>query len=124
MNEILTSLHSRIIKVASLLPLPQRLDFHLHRLFEYFNVFEFHRQYATKVHKIWMHDYSNENTSNDAFHFSLSVAELEFQQISFLAYHFFITFIRKLTQVLILTLFFRVLGCLTEKRKTLTDFPL
>ena len=58
------------------------------------------------------------NMSNDTLNFSVSVLELEFQQIGFL--HYFIPFI----QVLILTLFFRILGCLTEKRKTLSDFPL
>ena len=63
-----------------------------------------------------MHNYWNENTWNDTFHFSVSVVELEFQQIGFLAYHFFLPFIRKLTQVFILTLFFRILGGLTEKR--------
>ena len=52
------------------------------------------------------------------FVFSVSVAELEFQQISFLAYHIFIAFIRKLTQMFILTLFFRISGGLTENRKT------
>ena len=50
-----------------------------------------------------MHDYYNENTYNDTFHFSVSAVELEFKQISFLAYHFVMTFIRKLTEVLILT---------------------
>ena len=62
--------------------------------------------FFTKVHKICNSDYSNENTSNGPFHFSGTAVVLEFLQISFLAYHFFITFIRKLTQVLILTLFF------------------
>ena len=63
------------------------------------------------------------NTSNDIFHFSVSVVELQFQPIDFLACHFFINYIQKLTQMLILTLFFRILGGLTEKRKTLCDFP-
>ena len=58
------------------------------------------------------------------FLFSVSVVELEFQQISFLIYHFFIPFIRKWTQVLILTLFFRILSSLIVKRKILSDFPL
>ena len=77
-----------------------------------------------EVHKIWMHDYLNENTSNGTFHFSFRVVKLEFQQINFIPDHFFITIVGKLTEVLILTLFFWILGCLTEKRKTLSDFPL
>ena len=78
----------------------------------------------TKVHEIKMHDYLNENESNDIFHFSVSVIELEFQPIGFLLGHFFVTFIRKLTQMLILTLFSRILGGLTGKRNTLCDYPL
>ena len=66
-----------------------------------------------------MNDYSNENTSIDVFHFSVSVTELSFNRQVFLACQFFIIFIRKLTQMLILTLFFRILGNLTEKRQTL-----
>ena len=50
--------------------------------------------------------------------------ELEFQQKSFLAYHFFITFTWKLTQVLILTLFFRILSDLTEKQKNAVRFSI
>ena len=49
------------------------------------------------------------------FQFSVSVIELEFQPIGFLARHFFITFIRTLTQMLILTLFSRILDGLTKK---------
>ena len=70
------------------------------------------------MHEIRMHDYWNENTSNDTFYFSVSVVELEFQPIGFLASHFFITFIRKWTQEPILTLCSRILGDLTEKRRT------
>ena len=70
----------------------------------------------TKVHKIWMYDYWNENRPNDIFHFSVSVVELKFQQISFLSFHFYVPFIRKLTLVLILTLVFRILDDLTEKQ--------
>ena len=80
--------------------------------------------FLTKVRKIWIHNYWNENTHNDTFHFSVSVVELEFQQISFLTYHFFITFIWKLTQMLILTLFSRILSALAGKWKILSDFPL
>ena len=64
------------------------------------------------------------NTSNDISHFSISVTELEFQSIGCLASHFLITFIRKLTQMPILTLFSRILDGLTEKKLTLLDFPL
>ena len=35
------------------------------------------------MHKIRMHDFGNENASNDTFHFSFSVVEIEFQQIRF-----------------------------------------
>ena len=77
-----------------------------------------------KVHINWMHDYRNENTSNEIFPYSVSVIELEFQPIGFLGSHFFITFIRKLTQMLILTLFTRILGGLTKKQIALCDFPL
>ena len=68
-----------------------------------------------KVHEIWMHDYWNENTSNDIFPFSVSVIEIKFQPIGFLACHFFFTFIQKLTKMLILTLFCSILGYLIEK---------
>ena len=61
--------------------------------------------FLTKVYENWMYDYWNKNTSNDNFHFSVSVIELEFKTIGFLGHHFFIVFIRKLTQMLILTLF-------------------
>ena len=71
-----------------------------------------------------MYDNRNENTANDAFHFSVSIVELEFQQIGFLAYHFFTPFIRKLTQVLTLTLFSRILGGLREKQKRQSNFPI
>ena len=64
------------------------------------------------------------NASNGTFYFSVSVVKLEFQKISFLAYHFFITLTQKLTRVLILTLFFLILGNLREKRKTLSNFLL
>ena len=57
-----------------------------------------------------MHDYRNENVSIDTFNFSVSVIELVFQPIGFLAFRFSIIFIRKLIQTLILTLFFRTLG--------------
>ena len=66
-----------------------------------------------------MHDY---NASNDSFHFSVSVIQLELT--GFLACHFFVIFIRKLTQMLILTLFSRTLDGLTEKRKTLCCFSI
>ena len=79
--------------------------------------------FLTKVHEIWMHDYENEKASN-IFHFSVSVIKLEFQPIGFLACHFFITFIRKLTQMLISTLFSRILGGLTEIRWMQFDFLL
>ena len=68
-----------------------------------------------KVHKIWLHDFWNENTSIDIFHFFVSVVEREFQQISFLPHHFFITLIQKLTQVLTFFFFFQILDDLTEK---------
>ena len=68
------------------------------------------------MHEIWMHDYPSENTSHDISNFSTSVIELEFQSISFLTRHFFITFIGKLIQMLILTLFSRILGGLIAKR--------
>ena len=70
-----------------------------------------------------MRDYSSE-MSNDIFQFSVSIIELEFQPIGFLTHDFFITFIRKLTQMLILTLFSRILGGLTEKQGTQYDFLL
>ena len=70
-----------------------------------------------KVREIWMHDYWNKNMPNDFFHFSVSGTKLEFQQIGFLMCHFFITFIQKLTQMLILTLFSLILGGLTKKDK-------
>ena len=72
--------------------------------------------FLTKVNKICKHDYSSRNMSNDTFPFSVSVIELEFQQIGFLARYFFISFIRKLTQILILVLFSGILGGLTAKR--------
>ena len=45
----------------------------------------------TKLHEIWMHEYWNENASNDSFHFSVSVAEVESQRIGLspLFYHFY-----------------------------------
>ena len=54
--------------------------------------------------------------SNDIFQFSDSDIELEFQPLDILACSFFVTFIRKLTQMLILTLFSQLLGGLTEKQ--------
>ena len=43
-----------------------------------------------EMHENWMLDYWNENTSNDIFHFSVNVIELEFQPIGFLAiFHYF-----------------------------------
>ena len=77
-----------------------------------------------EVHEIWMHDYRSENLSNDIFPFSVSVVELEFQLIGFLACHIFITFIRKLTQMLILNLFSQILCGLTEKLRTQFEFLL
>ena len=74
--------------------------------------------FLTKVHEIWMHDYWSENTSNDIFHFSITVIELEFQRKGTFECKFFITFIRKLTQMLILTLFSRIPGGLCELLKT------
>ena len=78
----------------------------------------FETYFLTKVHKNWMHDYWNENTSNDIFHFSISFKELKFQPIGFLARHFF----WKLTQMLILTLFFRISGGLTKTANTVWFF--
>ena len=80
------------------------------------------RSFLTKMHKIWIHDYWNKNASNGTFHFSVSY-RTQFHRINSLAYHFFVIFIRKLSQVLVLTLIFRTLDDLTEKRKTLSDFP-
>ena len=51
------------------------------------------------------------------FQFFVNIIELELQPIGFRARHFFITFIRKLTQMLILSQFSRILGGLTEKRR-------
>ena len=72
----------------------------------------------------WMRVYWSENASNDIFHFSVSIIELEFQPIGFLAWHFFVTFIRKLTQTLILTLFFRIMGKFNIKRKNTVRFSI
>ena len=72
--------------------------------------------FFTKANEICKLDYSNKNMLNNVFHFSVSITELEFQLIGFLAYHFFITFIQKLIQMLILTLFSGILGSLTEKQ--------
>ena len=80
--------------------------------------------FLTKVPEIWMRDYWSENTSNNVFHCSVSVIEFEFQLIGFLASCFFVTFIRKLTQMRILTVFSRILDGLTEKRRTQFDFML
>ena len=58
------------------------------------------------------------------FFIFLSVIELEFQMTGFLTCHFFIPFIRKLTQMLIETLFSWILVGFTEKRQTLFDLSL
>ena len=51
------------------------------------------KHFLTKVNANWMHDYWSKNTSNDIFHTSVSVIELEFQPIGFsrlpLFYHFY-----------------------------------
>ena len=65
--------------------------------------------FLTKANEVWRRDYSSKNASNDAFHFSASIIEFEFQPIGFLVCHFFITFIGKLTEMLILALFSRIL---------------
>ena len=75
----------------------------------------FETYFLMKVHKAWMRNHWSENPSNYIYQFSESVIELEFQPIGFLGRHFFITFVRKLTQMLILTVFFRILAGLTEK---------
>ena len=72
--------------------------------------------FLTKVHENWMHDYGSENTTNDVFYFSVSAIELEFQPIDFLACHFFITFIRRLTQMFSLILFSRTMSGLKDTR--------
>ena len=64
-----------------------------------------------------MHDYWNVNTSNDIFHFCVSVTEFEFQPIGFISCHFFTSFIQNLMQMLIFSLFSRTLGSLTENDK-------
>ena len=56
---------------------------------------------------------------SNIFHFSVSVIELEFQHvIGFHAQHFFFPFIRKLTQMHILTVFSNTVSGLAEKAKT------
>ena len=70
--------------------------------------------------------YWNKNASNDIFFFfffSVSVMEFESQPTGFLAHHFFIIFIQKLTQMLTLTLFSQIVGSLTttEKKMEIKD---
>ena len=48
----------------------------------------FEAYFLMKVQENWMHDYWNENTSNDIFHFSVSAIELMFQSIDFLMHQF------------------------------------
>ena len=72
--------------------------------------------FLTKVNEICRHCYLSKNMSNDAFYFSVIITELEFDVIGFLACHFFIFFIRKLIQMLTLTLFPQILGSLTVNR--------
>ena len=57
------------------------------------------------------------------FHFSVSIVELEFPPINFLACHFFTTFIRKLLQMLILTLF-SVFGWFNRKNADTVRFSI
>ena len=84
------------------------------------SLFTFEAYFLTKLHENWMRHYSCENTFNDIFYFSVSVIKLEFQPTGFLACHFFMTFSRKLTQMLILILFTWALGSLTEKQNKTT----
>ena len=60
--------------------------------------------------------------SDDIFHFSVSVIELELQPIGFLGCHFFIPFIRKLTQMPILIPFCRISGGINRKTKNTMRF--
>ena len=46
--------------------------------------------------EIWMHDYWNKSTSNNIFHFSVSVIELKFQLIGFLGCPLFLHFYPKI----------------------------
>ena len=52
--------------------------------------------FLTKANEIERYDYSSKNLSNDAFQFSVSVTELEFQPIGFIACHFFHQFYQKI----------------------------
>ena len=69
-----------------------------------------------------MYNYWNENTSNNIFHFPVSIIELEFQPIGFMTCNFFVTFIGKLTQTLILTLFSQILEGFNRKAKNNVRF--
>ena len=46
--------------------------------------------FLAKMNENWVRDCWSENTSNDTFHFSVNVIELQFQPTCFLACYFFV----------------------------------
>ena len=76
----------------------------------------FEAYFLTKVHENRMRDYWSEITSDDIFHFSVSVIELEFRPIGFLTCHLFRHFYPKIDANANFNSVFSNIGVFNRKR--------